>query len=174
MASASPPPSTLGKHPRDEDAIDNTEDIVDKRQRADDISYEPEDTLFVPEDDLDGGGHGLNDGTDDRHVEDDGSEESEDDDDDDEDEPLIPYDSALEQLPSLPCYDKDFAQVIRDLEGIGKKAIDIIDEHSCKSRRAAGCRSNAEAVANAPEARVLEIGLFGDTGAGMYWLAELS
>lgn len=117
-----------------------------------------ESSLFVPQDE-------RSDDAVQHPVEGSDSEDSDESDEDDDESGII-YDPSQEPLPAFPSYDRDFHQVVIDLEALGKKSMAILDESQCGSRRVEGCRANAIQVANAPKPRILEIGLFGDTGAG--------
>lgn len=159
-------PPTLGKHERVDGHDDDEEITPIKHQRHDNYNVDnfndldtEEERLFVPQDD-----EPVNES---QYLDSEGDSE----DSDDEESGTPPkgvscYDSSLENYPEHPAFDKDFQQVLDDLEGIGKRAQKIINDSSCNNRRVQGCRSNAIAASSAPEPPIFNIGLFGDTGSG--------
>lgn len=140
-------PSPNGKRKRD---ANNEED--DLRTQA---TTEPSDLLNL--DDGDDGSDSEND---------DDSENSSDDEDDGSISGECEYEEDSEALPRCAAFDKDFAQVGRDLASIPSKVVQIINKNGCDSRRVQSCRNNANDLASLPRARREKIALLGNTGAG--------
>jgi len=76
------------------------------------------------------------------------------------------YSEEVEPFPQCPAYDKDFAQLGKDVGGIASGVISIVDKSKCTSQMAISCRQNAQDLVVVPDFKRKRIAIYGKTGVG--------
>lgn len=132
-----------------------------KRKRTDDDC--DDDEAIKPE--IAGGEAGSSDGSEDSD-DDDSSTSDEDSDADGDSTGLIEHYEDSEGLPDRPVYDEAFVKTVAELSDIAKRALKILRESQCTSKRVRGLTTNAEELSQVPKPKREKVALLGNTGAG--------
>lgn len=81
---------------------------------------------------------------------------------------VVLHNEDSEECPKYAVYDKEFVKTVNELRDIPKRALKILYESECTSKRVRGCTSNAEDLSHFPKPKREKVALLGNTGAGKY------
>ncbi|KAI7383354.1 hypothetical protein KC336_g18393, partial [Hortaea werneckii] len=79
---------------------------------------------------------------------------------------VVLHNEDSEECPKYAVYDKEFVKTVNELTDIPKRALKILYESECTSKRVRGCTSNAEDLSQFPKPKREKVALLGNTGAG--------
>ncbi|RMX97892.1 hypothetical protein D0868_10403 [Hortaea werneckii] len=79
---------------------------------------------------------------------------------------VVLHNEDSEECPKYAVYDKEFVKTVNELRDIPKRALKILYESECTSKRVRGCTSNAEDLSHFPKPKREKVALLGNTGAG--------
>ncbi|KAI6891891.1 hypothetical protein KC318_g12729 [Hortaea werneckii] len=79
---------------------------------------------------------------------------------------VVVHNEDSEEYPNYAVYDKGFVKTVNELTDIPKRALKILYESECTSKRVRGCISNAEDLSQFPKPKREKVALLGNTGAG--------
>ncbi|KAI7283963.1 hypothetical protein KC345_g2598 [Hortaea werneckii] len=131
-----------------------------KRKRTDDCDDEE---AVKPE--VAGEKAGSSDGSEDSD-DNDSSTSDEDSDTDGDSTGLIEHHEDSEGFPDRVVYDEAFAKTVAELSDIANRALKILRESQCTSKRVRGLTTNAEELSQVPKPKCEKVALLGNTGAG--------
>lgn len=81
---------------------------------------------------------------------------------------VVLHNEDSEECPKYAVYDKEFVKTVNELTDIPERALKILYESECTSKRVRGCTSNAEDLSQFPKPKREKVALLGNTGAGKY------
>ncbi|GAB1732998.1 hypothetical protein NU195Hw_Modified_455t1 [Hortaea werneckii] len=132
-----------------------------KRKRTDDDCDDEEAVKPEVAGEEAGGGDGSEDSDDDYS-----STSDEDSDTDGDSTGLIEHHEDSEGFPDRVVYDEAFAKTVAELSDIAKRALKILRESQCTSKRVRGLTTHAEELSQVPKPKCEKVALLGNTGAG--------
>ena len=151
------------------DLPESSQDALGKRKRVDGHEDDEEDPKYITKLIV----HVSSDEGDNDSDDSDGSDSAADENDGEGISGECEYNEDCEGFPSHAAYDKDFAQVAKDLTSIPKGAISIVDQSTCDTKRVQKCRNSAGKLTQLPLAKREKVCLLGNTGAGKpRWLCS--
>ncbi|KAI7542689.1 hypothetical protein KC331_g7824 [Hortaea werneckii] len=136
-----------------------------KRKRADADCDDEETIKGELKGDVAGGGNDSEDDSDNSEDDEYGTSD-EDSDADGESTGVVVHNEDSEEYPNFAVYDKEFVDIVNELTDIPKRALKILYESECTSKRVRGCISNAEDLSQFPKPKREKVALLGNTGAG--------
>ncbi|KAI6808123.1 hypothetical protein KC332_g13506 [Hortaea werneckii] len=133
-----------------------------KRKRTDDDRDDEE--VVKPE--LAGQEADISDDSEDSDDDDDTGTSDEDSDMDGDSTGVIEHHEDSERLPARSVYDGAFVKTVAELSDIAKRALKILRESQCSSKRVRGLTTHAEELSQVPRPEREKVALLGNTGAG--------